>query len=192
MARRFLIVLGLVATVLVVATLWRVDWQRLKKLPLPPGGDFVLQSADGPVNSRDLRGKILLLYFGYTHCPDVCPTSLAAVGQALTALSPEERPRVQAFMVSLDPERDTPALLKEYTSYFQPGIRGLVGTPAETAVLARAYGVSYFRQKEKGNGDYAVDHTTSTYMVNQEGKLAAVLPLGTSAESILAVIRKEF
>ena len=87
---------------------------------LPPGTDFVLQSADGPVDSKALRGKVLLIYFGYTHCPDVCPASLAAGGQAMNALSPAEQARVKMFMVSVDPERDTLQHLKEYTSFFHP------------------------------------------------------------------------
>lgn len=157
---------------------------------LPPGGDFVLQSADGPVDSRTLRGKVLLVYFGYTHCPDICPASLSAGGQALNALSPAERARVSLLMVSVDPERDSLAHLKEYTAFFHPEMRGVTGTADEIAALARAFGAGYIKQPAKADGSYAVDHTVSTYVVGTDGKLAAVLDLGAPTEQLVATIRR--
>jgi len=157
---------------------------------LPPGGDFVLQSADGPVDSKALRGKVLLVYFGYTHCPDICPASLSAGGQALNALSAAERDRVGLLMVSVDPERDSLARLKEYTAFFHPAMRGVTGTPDEIAALARAYGAGYMKQPAKADGSYAVDHTVSTYVVAPDGKLSAVLELGAPTEQVVAAIRR--
>jgi len=87
----------------------------------PDGGDFVLQSAAGPVDTKALRGNVLLVYFGYINCPDVCPMSMAAGAAALNALTPAERARTRMIMVSVDPERDTPAKLKDYVAYFHPG-----------------------------------------------------------------------
>jgi protein SCO1/2 len=107
----------------------------------PAGGDFVLQSAAGPFDTKALRGKVLLVYFGYVNCPDICPASMAAGAAALNALSPAEREKTRMIMVSVDPERDTPAKLKEYAAYFHPAMLGVVGTPAETAVIAKSYGV---------------------------------------------------
>ena len=157
---------------------------------LPPGADFVLQSADGPVDSKALRGKVLLIYFGYTHCPDVCPASLAAGGQAMNALSPTEQARVKMFMVSVDPERDTLQHLKEYTSFFQPQLAGITGTPAQIADLAKAFGAGYIKQAPKADGSYAVDHTVSTYVVDGEGRLVAVLDLGTPTDKLVSTVRK--
>ena len=157
---------------------------------LPPGADFVLQSADGPVDSKALRGKVLLIYFGYTHCPDVCPASLAAGGQAMNALSPAEQARVKMFMVSVDPERDTLQHLKEYTSFFHPQLAGITGTPAQIADLAKAFGAGYIKQTPKADGSYAVDHTVSTYVVDGEGRLGAVLDLGTPTDKLVSTVRK--
>lgn len=155
----------------------------------PAGGDFVLRSADGPVDTRALRGKVLLLYFGYTHCPDVCPASLAAGAQTLNALSADERARVRLIMVSVDPERDTPERLKEYAAYFHPEMAGVTGTPEEIAAVAQSFGAGYVRQPAKPDGSYAVDHTTRTYVVAPDGKLAASLDLGTPAEQIIGTVR---
>ncbi|MDT3735253.1 MAG: SCO family protein [Denitratisoma sp.] len=155
----------------------------------PTGGDFVLRSADGPVDTRALRGKVLLIYFGYTHCPDVCPASLAAGAQALNTLSAEERAKLRLIMVSVDPERDTPARLKEYAAYFHPEMIGVTGTPEEIAAVAKSFGAGYIRQPERPDGSYAVDHTTRTYVVAPDGKLAVSLELNTPAEKYLETVR---
>jgi protein SCO1/2 len=157
--------------------------------PAPKGGDFVLSSAAGPLDTKTLRGKVLLVYFGYTHCPDVCPASLAAAAQALNALSPEERAKVRLIMVSVDPERDTPARLKEYAAYFHPEMIGVTGTPEEIAAVARSFGAGYIRQPAKPDGSYAVDHTTRTYAVAPDGRLAMSLELNTPAEKYLEAVR---
>lgn len=157
---------------------------------LPPGADFVLQSANGPVDSKALRGKVLLVYFGYTNCPDVCPASLAAGGQALNALTPEERSRVKLLMVSVDPERDSVKHLQAYTAFFHPEMAGITGTPEQIAALAKAFGAGYIKQAPKADGSYAVDHTVSTYVVDREGRLVAVLDIGTPTEKLVSTIRK--
>ena len=157
---------------------------------LPTGADFVLQSADGEVDSKAMRGKVMLIYFGYTHCPDVCPASLAAGGQAVKSLTPAERANVRMLMVSVDPERDSVKHLKEYTAFFHPEMRGVTGSPQQIADLAKAFGAGYIRQPAAADGSYAVDHTTATYVVDREGKLAAVLDLGVSNDKIVSTIRK--
>lgn len=157
---------------------------------LPAGAEFVLQSADGPVDSKSLRGKVLLIYFGYTNCPDICPAALATGGQVLKMLSNEERARVKLILVSVDPERDSVAHLKEYTAFFHPDMLGLTGTPGEVAALAKAYGAGYARQPARPDGSYAVDHTTSTYVVAPDGKLSAVLDLGAPTDTVVSAVRK--
>lgn len=154
------------------------------------GGDFVLQSASGPVDTRALRGKVLLLYFGYVSCPDVCPPSMAAGAAALNALKPEERARVRMIMVSVDPERDTPATLKEYAAYFHPEMIGATGTVAEVAAVAKAYNAGYVRQPTRPDGSYSIDHTSHTYVIDRDGKLAEVIPLGMAADRMAGVVRK--
>ncbi|MFN4341605.1 MAG: SCO family protein [Azonexus sp.] len=157
---------------------------------LPTGADFLLQTADGPIDSRQLRGQVVLVYFGYTHCPDICPASLAAGGQALKALKPAERARVKLLMISVDPERDTVNHLKEYTAFFHPEVIGATGTPQEIAALAKAFGAGYIKQPAQGDGSYAVDHTTATYLIGTDGKLSQVIELGASPDAIVSAIRK--
>ena len=156
----------------------------------PSGGDFVLQASAGPLDTRALRGKVLLLYFGYVNCPDVCPVSIAAGAGALNALSPAERERTRMIMVSVDPERDTPAALKTYVAYFHPQMLGAVGSTAETAAVAKLFGAGYVRQPTRPDGSYAVDHSSQTYLVDREGQLAEMLPLGTPPEKVAAAVRK--
>jgi len=164
--------------------------QQARDPKLPAGADFVLQTADGPLDSKNLRGKVLLVYFGYSNCPDICPASLAAGGQALKALKAEERSKVRLLMISVDPERDTIKHLKKYTAFFHPDMMGATGTPQEIASLARAFGAGYMKQPTKADGSYAVDHTTSTYVIGPDGKLVQVIDLGASSDTIVAAIRK--
>jgi protein SCO1/2 len=173
---------------ILAATLAGCSEQRVEP-PAPKGGDFVLQAAGGPLDTRALRGKVLLIYFGYTHCPDVCPASLAAGAQALNTLTAEERTKVRLIMVSIDPERDTPERLKEYTAYFHPEMVGVTGTPEEIAAVAKSFGAGYLRQPARPDGSYAVDHTTRTYVVAPDGKLAASLELNAPAEKYLETVR---
>ena len=129
----------------------------------PSGSDFVLQSADGVVDSKTLRGKVLLIYFGYTNCPDICPASLANGGQALNALTSDERAKVKMLLVSVDPARDTLARLKEYTAYFHPEMQGITGSAAEIAALAKSFGAGYVAQAAKADGSYAVFQNQKIY-----------------------------
>lgn len=156
----------------------------------PTGGDFVLQSAAGPLDTRTLRGNVLLVYFGYANCPDICPASLAAGAQALNALKPDERARTRLIMVSVDPERDTPARLKEYTAYFHPAMVGVTGTAAEIAAVARSFGAGYVRQPPRPDGGYAVDHSADTYVVAPDGRLAQTLHFAATAEQVAEAVRK--
>lgn len=157
---------------------------------LPGGGDFVLRSADGPFDTRAQRGKVLLLFFGYTNCPDVCPTFLGNGAQALNRLTAQERSRVRIVLVGVDPARDTPAKLKEYTAFFHPEMIGITGTPDEVAAVARQYGAVFVLQPPRPDGAYAVDHSAQTYVVGPDGRLAAFLGLGTPPDEVAAAVRK--
>lgn len=157
---------------------------------VPATTDFVLQTAQGALDSRSLRGKVVLVYFGYTHCPDICPASLGADAQALNALTPAERANTRLLMVSLDPERDTPARLKDYAAFFHPEMIGATGTPDEVAAVARAFGASYLRQPADADGRYAVDHTTHTYLVDPAGRKVQILAAGMPTAEVVAAIRR--
>lgn len=143
----------------------------------PTGGDFSLNSADGPVALRDFRGRVVMLYFGYTACPDVCPTSMAYLGSALRGLNEDELPRVQPLFVSVDPLRDTPEKLKEYVDYFDIGMLGLTGSEADIIRVAKLYGVKYYEVELQGSAfGFAVNHSAALYLIDAEGTLRFVFP----------------
>lgn len=164
---------------------------QLQQAEAPAGGDFTLQSPDGVVSLADQRGKVVLLYFGYTFCPDVCPTSLSALAQALSALTPDELAKVKPFFISVDPERDTMDVLKVYTPFFHPAIVGISGSSEQVAQVAKLYGARYMKQKPDANGLYSVDHSSFIYVVAPDGKLAASLPHGTPPQQIVDMIRSQ-
>ncbi len=195
MSQRILLAVAvlLAALVLGLAFFWHPELPE-RPLPMaaaPAGGDFTLQSAGGPVALQNFRGKLVLVYFGYTYCPDICPTALAATAEGLKLLTPEELARVAVVFISVDPERDTPARLKEYAEFFHPAIIGVTGTPEELATIARRYGVFYARQSvETAGGGYVVDHTSDTYVVGVDGKLDGKIAHATPPEQVAAEIRK--
>jgi protein SCO1/2 len=156
----------------------------------PAGGDFTLQTADGPISLHDLRGKVVLLYFGYAKCPDVCPTSLAMDAQALTALTPEERAKTRLLFISLDPERDTPVSLKAYAAYFHPEMIAATGSLVQVAEVARAYGVGYAKRPPQPDGSYAVDHSAQTYVIAPDGRLAAMVDFGATPDKVVSAVRE--
>jgi|GEM_PF-599407 len=158
--------------------------------------DFTLQGAAGPVNLRDSRGKVTLVYFGYATCPDVCPTALASLGSALKQLTPDEQARVTTIFVSVDPERDRPETLDSYASFFHPGIRGVTGTPEAVKSAATPFGVAYAKYidpavdpKSAAAADYVVDHTSFTALVGPDGRYSARLAHAAPAPAVIAAIR---
>jgi protein SCO1/2 len=156
----------------------------------PPGGDFTLVSSTGPVSVQDFRGKVALLFFGYTKCPDVCPTSLAYMTAALNELDESELAGVQPIFVSVDPQRDTPARLEEYLEYFHPAYLGLTGTEDEIAEVSKLYGAKYYQVELEGSAvGYAVNHSAAVYLVDQDGTLRFVFPHKTPPSVMLEAMR---
>lgn len=156
----------------------------------PQGGDFVLDSVNGPIALADLRGKVVLIYFGYTWCPDICPTNLVLIAAALKALTPEELERIQVLFVSVDPERDSAERLAEYSGYFHPEIIGLTGTPEQIAEVAKLYGAAYRRTDLDDSAmGYVVDHSAYSHLVDTQGKLVRNLDHATPSAEIVAAIR---
>ena len=132
----------------------------------------------------DFRGKLIVLFFGYTHCPDVCPTTLADVAAALKSMKPEESARVQVLFVSVDPERDSPEMLKQYVPYFNPSFLGLRGTPEEIPAAAKEFHIYHRRHDEPGTTGYLVDHTAGSYVLDRRGRLRLFLPFAQSPMDI--------
>ena len=132
------------------------------------GGPFALVDGDGrAVTQADFTGGPSLVFFGYTHCPDVCPTTLDAISRTLKALGPDKP--VKAAFITLDPERDTPAVMKDYLSSFDPRIVGLTGSQAAIDEVAREYRV-YAKKVPTGDGAYSVDHTGVVYLMDRHGR----------------------
>ena len=156
----------------------------------PVGGPFQLIDQTGkPRSDRDFRGRLMLVYFGFTYCPDVCPTDLMAIGQALEQLG-SDADAVQPIFITLDPERDTAEHLAEYVPLFHPRLLGLTGSLDAIGTAADAYKV-YFAKIPIGKegGDYTVDHTSFIYLMDRDGKYLGFFPPGTSAERMVEIIR---
>jgi protein SCO1/2 len=146
-----------------------------RQLPLAAGigGPFELTTHDGKrLSSAELKGTPFALFFGFTHCPDVCPTTMLELSNAIKALGPDAD-RMRFFFVSVDPERDTPEHLKVYLSNFDPRIAGLVGTPAEIAAVAKAYRAFYEKVPTKDGFTY--NHTALVYLMGRDGRLAGTI-----------------
>lgn len=156
----------------------------------PVGGPFELLDHTGtPRSDRDFRGRLMLIYFGFTYCPDICPTDLMAIGQALDQLGPDAD-AVQPVFITLDPERDTAEHLAEYVPVFHPRLLGLTGSLDAIGTVAEAYRV-YFAKIPVGKdgGDYTIDHTSFIYLMDRDGKYLGFFPPGTSAERMVEIIR---
>lgn len=151
----------------------------------PRAADFTLTAHTGkPVRLSDLQGKLVLLYFGYTFCPGICPTTLVEVAQALQTLGPQEAEKIQLLMIAVDPERDTPHRLAEYLTHFNPTFLGLTGTPEEIAKAAASYGVYYKKYEGPTANSYLVDHTSMVIVVDEKGIVRLLFPFGTPAQAM--------
>ncbi len=153
------------------------------------GRSFALTDHNGtPRSLSDFRGKVVTLFFGFTQCPDVCPTSLATMSEVMVQLG-EDSERVQALFITVDPERDTQALLSHYVPVFDPRFLGLYGTMAQTEEVAKEFRV-FFRKSGNTDGmNYSIDHSAGTYVFDPEGRLRLYVRHGRSADDIAADIR---
>ncbi|WP_298692691.1 SCO family protein, partial [uncultured Sphingomonas sp.] len=153
------------------------------------GGPFALISQDGkPVTDKDFAGRYRAVYFGYSFCPDVCPTTLQALMQGLhafTAGNPVLSARLAPIFITIDPERDTPVVLKQYVGAFGPELEGLTGSPAAIAAAARAYGVYYKKEPAtKGGTGYLMDHSSQAILFGPDGQPIALIPTDQGAKAV--------
>ncbi|QIG97417.1 MULTISPECIES: SCO family protein [unclassified Bradyrhizobium] len=155
----------------------------------PVGGPFALTDQAGHARTdKEFRGKLMLVYFGFTYCPDVCPTDLQAIAQMLDKLGPDGE-QVQPIFITVDPERDTAAHLAEYVPLFHPRLIGLTGSADAIRQVADAYKV-YFAKVPLKDGDYTVDHTAYIYLMDRDGNYLGFFPPGTSADRMVEIIRQ--
>jgi protein SCO1/2 len=157
------------------------------------GGPFTLTDQNGrQVSEREFAGKYRIVYFGFASCPDVCPTDLAQIGQALRLFEKSEpalAARVQPIFISVDPERDTPVRLKEYAAAFHPRIVALTGTPQQIADAAKAHAI-YYSKMPADNGEYGMDHLRVIFLMAPDGKPIAMLPHDKDAKAIAAELER--
>ncbi|QOG22861.1 MULTISPECIES: SCO family protein [Bradyrhizobium] len=157
--------------------------------PAAIGGPFQLTDQNGKaVTDKSLKGKPTLIFFGYTHCPDVCPTSLFEMSEVLRAMG-KDADKVNAVFISVDPERDTPATMKDYLSSFDPHLEGLSGDPAETAKVITSYRV-YAKKVPTKDGDYTMDHTALIYLMDRDGRFVSPFNLKRTPEEAAADLKR--
>src|SRR3954469_7593081 len=155
-----------------VIMFWALGGMRGVTAPTAIGGPFQLTDQAGQtVTEQNLKGKPTLIFFGFTHCPDVCPTSLFEISEVLKAMG-KDADRVNALFVSVDPERDTAAAMKDYLSSFDPHLKGLTGNPESIAKVLSAYRV-YSKKVPLKDGDYTMDHTALIYLMDREGRFVS-------------------
>ena len=155
----------------------------------PIGGPFALIDHTGkPRTDADFRGKLMLVYFGFSFCPDVCPTDLMAIGQAVDKLGPGGD-AVQPLFVTVDPDRDTPAHLADYVPFFHSRLLGLTGEAAQIRDAARLYRVYYAKVAIESAAEYTIDHSGFIYLMDRDGKYLGFFPPGTPSDRMVAVIK---
>src|SRR4051812_42315803 len=158
--------------VVLVVLLWMLGGLRGVTAPAAIGGPFQLTDQAGQtVTEKQMQGRPTLIFFGFTHCPDVCPTSLFEISEVLRALG-QDADRVNAYFISVDPERDTTNAMKDYLSSFDPHLKGLTGPPEDLAKVISEYRV-YAKKVPLKDGDYTMDHTALVYLMDRDGKFVA-------------------
>ena len=164
-----------------VVVLWLLGGLRGATAPAAIGGPFQLTDQTGQtVTEKSLVGRPTIIFFGYTHCPDVCPTSLFEISEVLKAMG-SDADRVNAYFVSVDPERDTAAAMKDYLSSFDPHLKGLTGDPQAVAKVLSAYRV-YAKKVPLKDGDYTMDHTALVYLMDRDGQFVSPFNLKRTPE----------
>jgi len=173
-ARPLVIVAAFVGSLVIglMVMLWALGGTRSIATPAAIGGPFQLTDQSGQtVTEKEMQGRPTLIFFGFTHCPDVCPTSLFEISEVLRAMG-QDADRVNAYFISVDPERDTADAMKDYLSSFDPHLKGLTGPPQDLAKVISEYRV-YARKVPLKDGDYTMDHTALVYLMDREGKFVA-------------------
>ena len=189
---RPLVIVGAFAGSLVVGLalmLWALGGLRTVAAPSAIGGPFQLtDQAGATVTEKDLQGRPTLIFFGFTHCPDVCPTSLFEISEVLRAMG-QDADKVNAWFISVDPERDNAAAMKDYLSSFDPHLKGLTGDPAAVQKVITAYRV-YAKKVPLKDGDYTMDHTALIYLMDRDGRFVSPFNLNRKPDEAAADLKR--
>jgi len=190
-SRPLVIVTAFTASLLIglLVMLWAMGGVRGVTAPAAIGGPFQLTDQSGAtVTDKDLKGKPTLIFFGFTHCPDVCPTSLFEISEILRAMG-KDADRVNAYFISVDPERDNAAAMKDYLSSFDPHLRGLSGDPAAVQKVITEYRV-YAKKVPLKDGDYTMDHTALIYLMDRDGKFVSPFNVNRKPEEAASDLKR--
>jgi protein SCO1/2 len=190
-ARPLVIVAAFAGSLVVglVLMLWALGGLKNVVAPAAIGGPFQLTDQAGEsVTDKNMQGHPTLIFFGFTHCPDVCPTSLFEISEVLRAMG-KDADRVNAYFISVDPERDTTEAMKEYLSSFDPHLKGLTGNPEQIAKVISAYRV-YAKKVPLKDGGYTMDHTALIYLMDRDGKFVSPFNLKRSADQAAEDLRR--
>lgn len=190
--RRWLPLIGFALAVIAVAAVVAIPRMAAMNGDKPAiGGPFALIDPHGKtVTDADFRGKVMIVYFGYTFCPDVCPTTLGILGQALDRLAPDERKQVAPIFITVDPERDTPQVMGDYAANFAPDLVGLTGSPDAIAQVTREYHV-YAKKHPEADGSYSMDHSSIIYLMGRDGTYRAILSGEVSVAQMVDGIKRQ-
>jgi protein SCO1 len=191
LSRPLVIIVAFVASLGIglAATFWLLGGPRAVTAASAIGGPFQLVDQSGQtVSDQNLQGKPTIIFFGFTHCPDVCPTALFEMSEILKAMGPDAS-RVNAFFVSVDPERDTPEIMKSYLGSFDPNLKGLTGSPEAVAGIVSGYRV-YAKKVPLKDGDYTMDHTALIYLMDKTGRFVAPFNIKRKPEDAAADLKK--
>lgn len=182
--------IGLGALFLAIRPLFGpTEWHGMVIQSYQPVTNFTLTSSNGePVSLIDFRGKVVMLYFGYTFCPDVCPATMIELSDAMEILG-DKSEDVQVVMVTLDPERDTPEVMQKYVTHFNDTFIGLTGTPEELIAVTAPMGIFYERHEGSSAAGYLIDHTATVAVLDKEGKLRLVYPFGVTGADMAADLK---
>jgi len=155
------------------------------------GGNFTLTSKDGPVSLSDFKDKVVVMYFGFMTCPEVCPSSMTVISTALARLESKELQTTQAILVSVDPKRDTPEKLAEYTQFYHASLIGLTGSSADIDRVTKQYGAYYdVDEIASVTEDYGVEHSSRYYVIDRQGKLVAAMRHSTTPNELYTQIQE--
>jgi protein SCO1/2 len=184
-------VVGLALAFGVVMLMTGRDGSPMSSQTFAVGGPFRLLDGNGKaVTDQDLKGKPFLVFFGFTHCPEVCPTTLFEISEVFRSLG-RDADKAQAIYITVDPERDTPAVMKDYLANFDPHLRGLSGDPETIQTVLKEYRV-YAKKVPLKDGDYTMDHSALVYLMDKQGRFVAPFNLKRTADAAAADLRKYF
>lgn len=184
------IILVGILVVMTAAVGWiTFDWYRTQHMTRAFGEPFTLVDHNGdPITEAAFRGQPSAVFFGFTYCPDVCPTTLFEMDGWLNELGPEGE-NIRAYFVSVDPERDSPEILGRYIENVTDKVTGITGEPDDVAAMARSFGI-YVRKVDLDNGDYTIDHTASILMIDSTGDFAGTIAYGENPDNAMAKLRR--